>query len=187
MPRGFDLRNPLKKCVAAGARRRFGAAKQSNTALARVPPPHTKHSAQRSYRPPKAVLAPHQINATTHSQPQPNSKRRAGTCCADLSTHTRTHKAHTTMAAEQAAALVGVLNKVIRYAVGVGVGVSALQTSMYTGVVDFVCLAAGAALCAAQSPRQAPAFDAPDPHPLLRLMRAQHATHATQSTAASAR
>ena len=52
------------------------------------------------------------------------------------------------MAAEQAAALVGVLNKVIRYAVGVGVGVSALQTSLYTGMCVCVCVR-GALFCGA--------------------------------------
>lgn len=33
----------------------------------------------------------------------------------------------------QAAAVIGVLNKVIKYAIGLGAGASALQTSLYTG------------------------------------------------------
>lgn len=33
-----------------------------------------------------------------------------------------------------AAALIGVLNKVMKYAVGLGLGASALQTSLFNGV-----------------------------------------------------
>lgn len=33
----------------------------------------------------------------------------------------------------QAAAVIGALNRVIRYAIGLGVGASALQTSLYNG------------------------------------------------------
>ena len=40
---------------------------------------------------------------------------------------------------EAAAAVVGVLNKVIRYAVGLGVGVSILQTSLYNGACGRRC------------------------------------------------
>ena len=35
-----------------------------------------------------------------------------------------------------AAALIGVLNKVMKYAVGLGIGASALQSSLYNGEVD---------------------------------------------------
>jgi hypothetical protein len=36
-------------------------------------------------------------------------------------------------ATPQAAAVIGVLNKVIKYAIGLGAGASALQTSLYNG------------------------------------------------------
>ncbi len=41
------------------------------------------------------------------------------------------------MAAPEGAAIaINVLNKVIRYAVGLGIGASALQTSLYNGVLN---------------------------------------------------
>jgi hypothetical protein len=41
-------------------------------------------------------------------------------------------------AGEGAAAVIGLLNKVIKYAVGAGVGASVLQTSLFTGDFDGV-------------------------------------------------
>jgi len=43
------------------------------------------------------------------------------------------------MSGEGAAALIGALNKVIKFAVGAGVGASVLQTSLFTGEVLSVC------------------------------------------------
>lgn len=42
------------------------------------------------------------------------------------------------MAAETANALIGALSKVARYAVALGIGSSALQTSLYTGAFFFL-------------------------------------------------
>lgn len=46
------------------------------------------------------------------------------------------------MAAETANALIGALSKVARYAVALGIGSSALQTSLYTGAFAFFSVVA---------------------------------------------
>ncbi len=51
------------------------------------------------------------------------------------------------MAQEGAQVLVGVLNKVMRYAVGLGVTASVLQTSLYTGACERWHGASGATNC----------------------------------------
>jgi hypothetical protein len=63
-------------------------------------------------------------------------------------------------ASESAAALIGVLNKVIKYAVAAGVGASVLQTSLFTGARPRAARSGGAR-AARRTPCRAAAGGAP--------------------------